>query len=65
MQLGVRIMLSKYTIISTTKSRCPECNNLVDMLGHSIRITNHPIFYICWTCHRVYEIGKGEALRDG
>lgn len=52
-----------YVITLTTKTHCPTCNKLVDLLTKNWSM-NKPMFYICWDCRKIFEVGKGEVRRE-
>ena len=58
-----------YLIQEASESHCPaqaqfspasEFHRLDLMASESMR---GPKFYICWTCRKVYQVGKGEVQR--
>jgi len=51
-------MESNYVIMQTQSSFCPNCNNLVYLLGDKDG-KEKPAFFICWSCHFIGEVGKG------
>jgi len=52
----------KYIIQLTNKSYCPRCNQNVHLLIHGgVQEVQKPMFYICFKCEKVYEIGVGEV----
>lgn len=58
-------MKSKYVIQIVPNTRCPNCNQPVDMLCRADGTASHwPWFYICWHCDLILEVGKGEVKRD-
>lgn len=51
-----------YCKIEAPKSRCPGCNNgLVLLQDIEIRRTK-PMFYICFDCEKIFQVGKDEVL---
>ncbi len=55
-----------YTIQTTTKSHCGNCHTYLDLLCEDNLNKKTPtMFYICWRCKRVYEVGAGEVPREG
>lgn len=53
-----------YVMQMTEKSCCKYCNKMVEILiaKNPNRLT--PIFYICFDCRKVFEIGHGEVGRE-
>lgn len=50
---------AEYVIIETTITRCPRCDKHVQLLqDRAIRKTK-PMFYICFHCDLVVQVGKG------
>lgn len=63
-------MSSNYLIQKASKSHCPQCHKMVDLLctddeRDMLRALKHNHwFYICWNCKKIYEVGKGEVYRE-
>lgn len=54
--------LNKYIIQLADKSYCPECKQNVKLLIYDgIMNIEGPMFYICFKCSKVYEVGIGEV----
>jgi len=51
--------LYKYMRIKTEKSFCPHCSRNVELLCSDAK--NSPMFYICWDCKLIAEVGIGEV----
>jgi len=52
-----------YGLYSVDKSRCPGCKKYPVLL-QSDNI-QEPMFYICWSCQKVFQVGVGEvATKD-
>jgi hypothetical protein len=50
-----------FCLAPTTAVRCPHCANQCTLLIHKLNAKT-PSFYICWFCHAVFQVGKGEVL---
>ena len=62
---GGETLKSDYALAPTTKSRCPECHQLVHLLClDSGTPTDGPAFFICFGCTWVGEVGKGPVVRE-
>lgn len=61
---------SNYILQSSHKTYCPSCQKMVDLLCDDLfakskaRRLAKPWFYICWHCHKIYEVGKGEVRKE-
>jgi len=57
----------KYVIQGTGKSRCKYCNRPVHLLiekdPNLFRFDSLPMFYICFDCKKVFQVGIGEVER--
>ena len=47
-----------------TKTRCSTCFTPMSLLQHKDVLKCRPMFYICWRCKQIYEIGKGLVEND-
>ena len=59
-------MKSTFVLQIDEKSYCKYCGKNVELLCHDM-ITVHgtrPMFYICFDCRKVFEVGKGEVPRE-
>ncbi len=55
----------KFTIQTTEKSHCGICNGYLDLLcENSLTKVHLVMFWICWPCKRVTEVGVGEVPRE-
>jgi hypothetical protein len=54
-------MQSNYVIIFAEKTKCPVCHGIVYLLQDEKIRPRMPMFYICWLCSRVFQVGKGEC----
>lgn len=54
---------SKYILVSTTQSYCPDCHVTVDLLCHA-DIIRAASFYICFICRKVFQVGVGPVNRS-
>lgn len=52
-------MQSTYVIQNAYKTHCPKCSGPVALLCHEMMSKRSPMFYICWTCRWVTQVGKG------
>lgn len=50
--------MSDYLMLKAEKTKCPGCFLPVTLIQKEDFIG--PMFYICFTCERVFEIGIGE-----
>jgi|HubBroStandDraft_4_1064222.scaffolds.fasta_scaffold116597_6 hypothetical protein len=57
-------MQSDYVFAYTEKSKCPSCDRRLVLLQDKRIRVRVPMFFICWTCQRVSQVGKGEVLRE-
>ena len=59
-------MQSRYILQLAEKSRCRYCNSYVSLLAEGSEAAKFsiPWFYICWNCHRIWEVGIGEVTYD-
>jgi len=49
-----------YTTIQTEDSFCPKCGKPVVLLSTvNYALTHDPMFYICWDCKWLAEVGVG------
>ena len=55
----------KYVIQKTTGSYCYYCDELVHLLIEEMpsSAVRMPMFYICFDCEKVFQIGVGEVER--
>jgi hypothetical protein len=55
----------KYVIQKTTGSYCPHCDGLVHLLIEEVPMApvRLPMFYICFECETVLQVGVGEVER--
>lgn len=58
----------KYVIQKTNKSFCYKCNKKVDLLASdnltSDNLREDAMFYICWNCKTVAQVGVGPVKRE-
>lgn len=54
--------MKKYLLILTTKSFCPYCNKHLRLLQRED--CKGVMFYVCWTCHTIFQVGKGEIKEE-
>lgn len=52
-------MNSKYVIQKEEKSFCPDCEGKVSLLTPRFPKPRDVMFYICFRCSRVAEVGRG------
>jgi uncharacterized protein with PIN domain len=52
-----------YIIQHTTKSHCPHCKGEVELLTREEPVKQGPMFYICWPCKLIAQIGHGEVRK--
>lgn len=57
-------MKSKYVTQVTERSVCPICNKHLTFLCHARTVEGQPMFYICWNCRTVAEVGKGPVPQE-
>ena len=57
--------ISKFIITQTPKSHCPQCGGSVVLLAREDMAKSAPMFYICWTCNLVSQVGVGPVQREG
>ena len=55
---------SAYIIQKDIKSHCNNCNETVDLLCREDGDVTFPWFYICFNCDKVFQVGKGEVVRE-
>lgn len=55
-------MASDHVLTHTEKSLCPACHQSTTLLMH--RSGYGAMFYICFSCKRVYQTGKGEVAYE-
>jgi hypothetical protein len=55
-------MSDDYVIQKSSSSLCGQCEKPLDLL--CFEFAEGPMFYICWFCKRVTEVGKGEVRRE-
>jgi len=60
-------MARKFVIQKDDKSHCPQCLETVDLLIPIDILTRPygPMFYICWKCKTVAQVGVGPVKRQG
>lgn len=51
-----------YVLQMDEKSICKYCGKHVELLAPSF--TKGRMFYICFDCRKVFEVGVGEVMRD-
>jgi hypothetical protein len=54
-------MTSDYIILFAEKTKCPECHGIVYLMQDKRLRKRYPMFYICWLCDRIFEVGKGQV----
>jgi hypothetical protein len=54
----------EYVIQKTDGSYCPKCYQLLDLLIKDKPSKEEPMFYICFDCVKVFQIGVGEVRRE-
>jgi hypothetical protein len=58
-------MKNKFTIQTTTKSHCGTCHGYLDLLCEASLTKKHlTMFFICWPCKRVLQVGIGDVPRE-
>jgi hypothetical protein len=57
-------MKSSYVIQTDEKTKCPKCGNSVRLLAPYWLKRRPVMFYICFLCYLVVEVGKGEVPKE-
>ena len=59
---GTVIDLTDYILIDSEKSFCPGsgCSRAVHLLSPRDPSAQLPLYYLCQTCGRILQVGKGE-----
>lgn len=57
-------MKSRFTIQTSTKSHCGECDGYLDLLCKDNPSLHSLMFWICWHCKRVTQVGVGPVERE-
>jgi hypothetical protein len=52
-----------YVLSPAPKSKCPDCDGTVELLMKK-SLGLGPIFYVCWTCKKLFEAGRGPVERE-
>lgn len=52
-------MVTKYVTQVMPKSRCLSCGERPTLLTHENPTRKEAMFFICWKCKTVAEVGKG------
>lgn len=55
---------NQWTIQTTTKSHCGQCDRYLDLLCRDQPTKRSPMFYICWHCQRIFVAGVGQVKRE-
>lgn len=53
---------SDYIKVKSGKSHCPDCKETVDLVQDIFVRKRLPMFYICWKCKKLWEVGYGEII---
>ena len=57
-------MTNSNYVLQPCESRCKECDSKVGLLIERNGRPGTPVFFVCWHCHKVYQAGRGECMRD-
>lgn len=59
--------MAQWVIQAAPKSHCRQCGGPIDLLTPELRmggLPRVPMFYICWACKQVSEVGVGPVQRE-
>jgi hypothetical protein len=56
--------LSTYVVQPSPDSRCPMCNQYLQLLCDRKGNIRKPWFYICWSCRNITQVGIGPVEEE-